>query len=84
MNLLNQAKVMVAAPVLESHIQTTMEEMVLVASRLQMMIARIRHMLQPKVNHASAEADLISESHGTPNSSVMKANLFRTLEKFVH
>jgi len=51
MNLLNQVKLVIVALILGNHIETTVEEVELVSvtSRLQVMIARVRHMLQPEV-----------------------------------
>jgi len=45
MNILNQAKVVVAAPILGNHNETMVEEveLVYVTSRLQVTIARIRN-----------------------------------------
>jgi len=53
MNLLNQAKVMVTAPILGNHIETMTEEVepISITSWPQVMAARVRHRLQPEVNH---------------------------------
>ena len=53
MNLFNQVKMVVATLVLENHIEATMEEVELVSltNRLQVTITRVRHKLQPEVNH---------------------------------
>jgi len=53
MNILNQAKVVVATPILGDHNETTVEEVELfpMTSWLQVTIVRGRRMLQSEVNH---------------------------------